>query len=356
MTPQLITMLARTYNVVKNAPDRGIIVGPIAWLLGRVINFFFYIVYDLGNIHTHSLGISIILLTIFTRLLLTPMAYKQQKSMFKMQALQPQIKKIQDKYKDSMSDPELQRKMQIEIQKVYSDNDYNALSGCLPLFIQLPIFYGLYRVMQNPYAFIDNIGDVYNSISTIVLNAANSNSNVLKLVSEFAALGGLTNGAEVNIELFNRILNILSPEQVSQLRDAVASADFNSLYAQKVAIESFLGLNLTETVGLSLSPKLIIPVLSGATTFLTSWLMQRKNTATDPAMQQQQKIMNIVMPLMMAWITTSLPGGIGVYWITSNLFQLLQQVILNKHFSNHPELTKVVESKLPKNSGKKGGK
>jgi YidC/Oxa1 family membrane protein insertase len=283
---------------------------------------------------------------------MTPIAYRQQKSMFKMQAMQPQLKKIQDRYKDAMSDPELQRKMNMEIQKVYSDNDYNALAGCLPLLIQLPIFYGLYRVMQNPYAFIDGIGDIYNQISTIVLNTAGSNSKVLDLVSQFSTLGGLSNGDTVNTELFNRILNILSPEQVKQLMEAVGSSDLNTLYSSKVAIESFLGLDLTETVGLSLSVKLIIPVLSGLTTFLTSWLMQRKNKPTDAAMIQQQRIMNIVMPLMMAWITTSLPGGIGIYWITSNLFQVIQQVVLNRHFEKHPELVKVVESKLPKTEKK----
>jgi YidC/Oxa1 family membrane protein insertase len=80
--------------------------------------------------------------------------------------------------------------------------------------------------------------------------------------------------------------------------------------------------------------------------------MQRKNKPTDAAMIQQQRIMNIVMPLMMAWITTSLPGGIGIYWITSNLFQVIQQVVLNRHFEKHPELVKVVESKLPKTEKK----
>ena len=88
-----------------------------------------------------------------------------------------------------------------------------------------------------------------------------------------------------------------------------------------------MGLNLTETVGLSLSPRLIIPILSGGTTWLSSWLMSRKNKPTDPAMVTQQRIMSITMPLMMAWITTSLPGGIGVYWITSNLCMIIQSVL-----------------------------
>ena len=96
----MLNLLAVSRDVMK---DPGVIVGPIAWILGHVINFFFNIIYSLG-IHNNSLGISIILLTIFTRCLLVPLSYKQQKSMFKMQALSPELKKIQEKYKDNRSD------------------------------------------------------------------------------------------------------------------------------------------------------------------------------------------------------------------------------------------------------------
>ena len=154
-------------NVLK---DPGIIVGPIAFILGAIINVIFNLVYNVLGIHTNSLGISIIILTVFVRLLMTPIAYHQQKSMFKMQALQPEMKKIQEKYKGAMSDPELQRKMNMEMQKLYADNNYNQLAGCLPMLIQLPIFLGLYHVMQNPFKYIDIINTVYSQISDMLLS------------------------------------------------------------------------------------------------------------------------------------------------------------------------------------------
>lgn len=345
----LLNLLAVSRDVMK---DPGVIVGPIAWVLGHVINFFFNIIYNLG-IHANSLGISIILLTIFTRCLLVPLSYKQQKSMFKMQALSPELKKIQDKYKDQKSDPEIQRKMQMETQKLYSENNVSPFSGCLPMLIQLPIFLGLYHVMQNPFKYIDIINDVYTQLSSIVLTASQSNSTVLNLIKDFGALAKVPDGTGIDINVFNRIINILGPNEVGQLKTAIASADFDSVYAAKNSIEYFLGLNLTETVGLSLSPKLIIPILSGVTTFLSSWLMSRKNKPTDPAMKSQQRIMNVTMPLMMAWITSSLPGGIGVYWIISNVFQICQQFFLNKHF----EKTGAADIIVPKEKkSKKGGR
>lgn len=332
--------------------DPGVIVGPIAWILGHVIDFFFNIIYSLG-VHANSLGIAIILLTIFTRCLMIPLSYKQQKSMFKMQALSPELKKIQEKYKDGMSDPEIQRKMQMETQKLYSDNNVSPFSGCLPMIIQLPIFFGLYHVMQNPFKYIDVINDVYTQLSTIVLTAAQDNTSVLELVKGFGNLAGVPMGTSIDVNLFNRIINILGPEEVGQLKTAIASADFDSVCATKNSIEYFLGLNLTETVGFALTPKLIIPILSGLTTFLSSWLMTKRNVPTDPAMKSQQRIMNITMPLMMAWITTSLPGGIGVYWIISNVFQLCQQFFLNKHFEKIGAANVI----LPKEKKhKKGGK
>ena len=331
--------------------DPGVIVGPIAWILGHVIDFFFNIIYSLG-IHANSLGISIILLTIFTRCLMIPLSYKQQKSMFKMQALSPELKKIQEKYKGSTTDPEIQRKMQMETQKLYSENNVSPFSGCLPMLIQLPIFLGLYHVMQNPFKYIDIINQVYTQLSTIVLTAAQSDSTVLELVRSFAQFGSVPDGTTIDVNLFNRIINILDPVEVDQLRTAIASSDFDTAYATKNSIEYFLGLNLTETVGFSLTPKLIIPILSGVTTFLSSWLMTKKNKTTDPAMKSQQRIMNITMPLMMAWITMSLPGGIGVYWIVSNIFQLCQQFFLNRHF----EKIGAAEIIVPKEKKhKKGG-
>lgn len=344
----LLNLLAVARNVMK---DPGVIVGPIAWILGHVIDFFFNIIYSLG-IHANSLGISIILLTIFTRCLMIPLSYKQQKSMFKMQALAPELKKIQSKYKDSMSDPEIQRKMQMETQKLYSENNVSPFSGCLPMIIQLPIFFGLYHVMQNPFKYIEVINQVYSQLSTIVLTAAQSNSTVLELVKHFGELASVPVGTSIDVNLFNRIINILGPEEVGQLKTAIASVDFDTVCQSKDAIEYFMGLNLTETVGFALTPKLIIPILSGLTTFLSSWLMTKRNVPTDPAMKSQQRIMNITMPLMMAWITTSLPGGIGIYWIVSNIFQLCQQFFLNKHF----EKIGAAEIIVPKEKKhKKGG-
>ena len=118
----------------------------------------------------------------------------------------------------------------METQKLYRENNVSPFSGCLPMIIQLPIFLGLYHVMQNPFKYIDVINDVYTQLSTIVLTAAQSNSTVTDLVSNFANLGKITSGG-VDVNIFNRIINILGPNEVGQLKTAIASADFDSVCA-----------------------------------------------------------------------------------------------------------------------------
>jgi YidC/Oxa1 family membrane protein insertase len=106
-----------------------IIEKPLLWLL-RTLNSL------VGNF-----GIAIILLTVIIRGLLFPIAQKQFGSMAQMKAVQPKMKAIQERYKDD------KQKQQQEIMKLYKDEKVNPLAGCLPLLIQIPIFFALYKVL-----------------------------------------------------------------------------------------------------------------------------------------------------------------------------------------------------------------
>ena len=341
-------MTTNLYLASSLMREPGVIVGPIAKLLGLIVNVLFNVVY--GFTQANSLGITIILFTVFVRLLMIPIAYNQQKSMFVMRKIQPEIQKIQDKYKGMLNDPDVQRRMSMETQRVYRDHNYNMFSGCLPLLIQMPIFFGLYYVMRHPFAYIETINTIYNSLSDGILGCIQSgNKQALELFTTVCTKLRIDEGTEVTTSMFNYILNAVEPEDVKSFVSYVGSADISSLYEQKTVIESFLGLNLTETPTLALSKNLILPILSGFTTWLSSWLMSRKNQPTDPAMKSQQNIMNITMPLLMAWFTTSVPAGLGVYWITGNIFMIFQQLILNKHF----ELKEARESANGKEGKKK---
>lgn len=340
-----ISSIVLLNNLIQKEPF--IIIRPIMWILGLALNLFYNFVYIFTT--PHSLGLSIILLTIFARILMLPLAFKQQRMMFNMQKIQPEIKKIQDKYKNS-SDPEAQKKMGIEMQKLYAKHNYNPFSGCLPMLIQLPIFIALYYIMQNSYQFIDVIGQLFNDISEVILNTP----NFIEIVRPLA-VDKVPNGMRIDIAQIadlEKVLNKFTVSDWATLKQAIPALD--SLLANKASIEYFFGMNLTEKVGFTF-PKIIIPIFSGLTTYFSSWLMTRKTASTDKAMQTQQKVMNITMPLFMAYITSTLPGGVGVYWITSNLFQIVQQIFLNKKFDSEKEEKVKIEENKEKVKGKKKG-
>lgn len=308
--------------------DPGIIVGTISKILGFIINFVFNIVYSFTD--ANSLGITIIIFTILVRLLMLPLNYKQQRSMFIMQKIQPELKKIQDKYKSDKKDPEAMKQMQMEITKLYSKYNCNPFSGCLPIFIQLPIFFALYFIMKNSYVFVTHIGDIYTQIASSI----QSNSNYIDVISPIASsmtppkLDGYFNITQVPDLL--KYLSKFSPEQWSQVQSALPNLNIGELLDKKTAIETFLGLNLTETVGFRF-PKVIIVILSALTTYLTVWITSKKSSTQDPTIAMQQKIMGIFMPLMMAYVTSQIPCGVGIYWIVGNLVQVVQQIVLNKY-------------------------
>ena len=115
------------------------IVDGMTWLL----NWLYQIT---GSIGLANYGIAIILLTVLIKMVLYPLTNKQMKSMLAMQQLQPKIKEIQEKWKDK--DP----KMQQMIMDLYKENNISPAAGCLPLLVQMPILFALYRSLYNfPY-------------------------------------------------------------------------------------------------------------------------------------------------------------------------------------------------------------
>ena len=145
----------------------GIIIGPIARVLGIVYNALFNFIYSISPMN--SLGIAIILFTLIVKSIFFPLLVKQQKSTLAMQKLQPEMAKIKKKY-ENKKDMESQQKMSMEMQKLQKDNNVSMLGGCLPLLVQLPILYALYYIFQQAYVYVDVVGQNYDSITNILMS------------------------------------------------------------------------------------------------------------------------------------------------------------------------------------------
>lgn len=375
-------------NATRQVRQPGIILGPISKLLGFISDFCFKMVYSITPIA--SLGITIIFFTIIVKILLFPLAIKGQKSMLKTQKLQPKIQAIQEKYKDSKNNPELQQKMSMEMSSLYKDNKINPLSGCLPLLIQMPILFALYYVIQQPEAYIPQIAQVINDITSFV------STNMVQLkeafISVYQSLGdgnlpmdqiqflmnvlqnqemyyidvgtveGITKGvnAMTEVDMENFIATFFS--QYPQFLQSQSSVfvELNQLLTLKDEIYNFGFLNLVQAPGFKF-PGILVPVITWLTTYLSykvSMSIQSKNNkaSANDMMQSSQKMMTMIFPFMMAFTSISIPSGLGLYWNVTNIIQIGQQWTLNKFFSTDKfkDDENIIEAKEVKKPKKKG--
>lgn len=124
------------------------IVGQICWLLGKVMNFIYTILDNMLSTDTGLVGLSIILYTIFVYTLMLPMTINQQKSSRMMAVINPEVQKIQKKYKNKRDQASMM-KQQEEIQQVYDKYGTSMMGGCLPMLIQMPLLFALYPVIYD---------------------------------------------------------------------------------------------------------------------------------------------------------------------------------------------------------------
>ena len=261
--------------------------------LGYIISF----IYDL----VQNYGLAIIIFTILVKFIMLPLVVKQQKSTVQMKMVQPELQKLQKKYAND------QQRLSQETMKLYKKYNISPAGGCLPLLIQLPIILGLYQVITRPMQYILHMGtDLIQKIA-----------NVLKD-------GGF---------ITEQIANYATKQ--NQITVASAMADNLAFVEEKVGTAlstinfDFFGLDLSLTPQLS-NPSIlwIIPILSAVTAYL-SGKITTKLSGNDQA-AEQMKTMNIMMPLMSGYFCFIMPTGVGLYWVMSNVIQVIQQVVVTK--------------------------
>lgn len=342
-------LLLEAAEPVALVKQPGKIVGPIAVILGNVCNWLFNMVSTMFE--SGTLGITIIFFTIVVRIILLPFAAYSAKSMAKMRIVQPEITKIQEKYKGK-TDQEAVQKMNMEISELQRKKGVNPLSGCLPLVIQMPIIYALFFILQRVYLYINTIGELYTKIANTLMSYEHIGPVFSPVIRQMPALKKFAEGT-ASFQLsyadnFREVISKMSQADWAQLFQPVTLStgeiaqipaeivsQLQPLLQEKEKIEYFLGMNLVERPTLwPLSIAILIPLLSGFTTFLTTWLSNKAQAApTTEQAKTQQKMMMIVMPIMMGFMAFSLPAGLGLYWTIGNIFQMGQQYVFNKIFN-----------------------
>lgn len=302
------------------------IIGPVAEVLGWIMNQLFNICSTLG---VANIGLSIILFTLITKLLMFPLTIKQQKSSKLMSIMNPEIQAIQKKYKGKTDQLSMQ-KQQAEIQDVYAKYGTSATGGCLQLLIQMPIMLALYQVIAKVPAYVTGVREVFMEV-VVRLQAQ---PDLFNTISELAQSKQMANIDVANADKLVDLLYKFTRADWNTLAGLFPnlSADIIEQSSKIIKMNNFLGLSLMEAPGFKLSIALIIPVLAGLTQWISTKLMSStQQTDPDSPTAASMKTMNTMMPLMSAFFCVTFPIGIGLYWIATSAFQIIQQLIVNSY-------------------------
>ena len=206
-------------------------------------------------------GLSIVGLVIVIRILLIPLFVKQIKAQRNLQLIQPQMKEIQKKYAGD------KQRQSEEMMKLYRESGTNPLSSCLPILVQAPIFFALFRVLQG--------------------------------MAQDKAVG------------------VLTPALVAEGREA-------TIFGVPI-YGTFMNADETPNPTATRVVTLVMIILMSLTTFITQRQLIVKNTAADNPIVRQQKLLLYVFPLMFAIGGINFPLGVLIYWLTTNLWSMGQQ-------------------------------
>jgi YidC/Oxa1 family membrane protein insertase len=211
-------------------------------------------------------GLSIVLLTLLIRILLLPLTIKQFHSMQSLQRLQPELKAIQNKYKDD------KQRQQQELMKFYKENNVNPLGSCLPLVLQLPVFISLFYMLRT---------DLRKDICPEIQGGHLINGHWVFPAHGMTKPCGAGHGAGF---LF--------------IHDLTASATGLTLIA---LIVMYVGTQLGSTL-----------------------MMQ------SPTMDQTQRRLMLFLPLVFVLFIINFPAGVIVYWVTTNAWTIVQQYFVKR--------------------------
>ena len=352
----------------------GAILGPIARLLGLVMNGIYYLMSLIG---IENVGLCIILFTIIVYLLLFPLTYKQQKFSKLSQKMQPEIQAIQKKY-NGKKDQASMMAMNEETQAVYQKYGVSMMGSCVQLLIQMPLLLALYQVFQNVPAYVTGVKNNFMPLVEGIMATSGYQDKMAQLVTD---LGIYTRpAADFTVTdqttLTNFVVDVLykmNSNGWDTLKEVFPSLTdiISSTYETVSHVNNFFWLNISDTPWQIITTNfqagsyllvigaLLIPVVSYLTQIINVKLMpQSGSTSGDnaDAMARQMKMMNRTMPLFSFVICFTVPVGLGVYWIAGAVVRSVQQFFLNKHFEkiNLDDIIKKNQEKAKKKREKMG--
>jgi YidC/Oxa1 family membrane protein insertase len=306
----------------------------IAKILGQLL----YLIYN--TVAFHNYGVALILFTVITKLALFPLTIKQLKSTQKMQEIQPELQKIQQRYKND------KEKLNQEMMKLYQEKGVNPMGGCLPMLFQLPILFALFYVIRKPLTYM--LGWTKEVIGNVIIKIMEIKPEFFP-AKEFPFIDGFeavkTNAVEV-ANLFEKNpyheVNVIGAinEIPSLIEEGMEMINLTFLKIFNLGVKPTYDFNLiAEKPGLYI-PALIMVIIAVATTFISSKISMAKTMSQNDSNSQANQTGKTMMyfgPLMTLLISFQAPLGLSFYWTISNVFQIIQQIFTDKYMHKKKE-------------------
>lgn len=341
----------------------GSILGPIAKLLGMLMDWIYSGISNITGGRVESVVLSIVIITIIIYMCLLPLTIKQQKFSKLSQKMQPEMQAIQAKYKNKKDQASMMA-MQEETQLLYQKYGISPMGSCVQMLIQMPILFALYRVFYNIPAYLSGVKGSFTGLVDSIQQTSGYQDTLVSLMEKYNVVtsSGLnaSNAASKLADasgdaLSNYIIDILY-KLPSKGWDALMDGKFfdgiqsavEKTHDALLHFNYFLGLNISDTpwyiIKSNFTDKpdkwllfvilaLLIPVLSYLTQMINIKLMPQATNGNDQV-ASQMKMMNLMMPLMSLFFCFTVPVGLGIYWICSALVRGIQQFFVNRHIEN----------------------
>lgn len=281
---------------------------------GGIANLFGSLLYKLYEVFG-DYGIAIIIFTVAIKLILMPLNIKQIKSTMKTQKLQPELKKLQDRYKND------REKLNEEMVKFFKENNHNPASGCVGILVQTPILLVIFQVFRNP-----------------ISHMLNGGAYVKKLLDDFDVLTEAEVIFNYTTETANRLVssNVIPVSLSEKILDIQEGMKFLGIF--NLAQTPTIKLDLIRSEPGVYIPLLILILTLTLVTFVSTRLMSGNKRAlnnqnqdeTAKKMAATANMMMYAMPVMLAIFSFQVPAALTFYWLIGTVFQIFQQIYVNK--------------------------
>lgn len=371
----------------------GGILKPFAWIMGMILNAIYKLVAAMG---IQNIALCIVVFTIVVKMITLPLTIKQQKFAKVSALMTPEIKALQEKYKNiDRSDREAMQRYTMEQQAIYQKYGSSPLGGCLPLLIMLPIIFALYRVIYAIPAYVTDVNTLYKNVATDVTAISETidftEDEITKAVYEFYTAEGVTLRSAKDTDRSFTITDMIDVFSVYNtgvwedfrsgknldVRDKngfsltmnwnmLANSDAFKKAMEKRSddIDKILKVNglgkysILDAPGYHF-PAILLPILAFLLQYLTGKLNTmntKKNGKKEEEPMPGMGAMNTILPVMSGVFCIFMPIGVGIYWVVTSAVTIVQQLSINKYLEryNVEDIVAQNEAKVAEHNEKYG--